>query len=73
MAKNILIENNMTIRDKANCCIAKLTLPAIVETNYTSLISTIGVMYSEDEAETIYKEIRILAPNAFPPEQQRLF
>ena len=63
----------MTIRDKANCVIANLTLPAITESDRQSMISRIGRMYGGKDAEIIYNEIRSLAPDQFPPEQVSMF
>ena len=73
MPKPKPIKNNMTIRDKANCCIAYLTLPAIIEMNRQSMIIWISKMYSLEESEVIYNEIRSLAPDQFSPEQVRIF
>ena len=73
MTKRKGITSNMTIRDKANCCVAYLTFPMIVATDRQTMIRRIGKMYGPDESETIYNEIKSFAPNQFPPEQMGLF
>lgn len=73
MKKKTETLNNLTIRDKANCCIAYLTFPMIVATDRQTMIRRIGKMYGINKSEVIYNEIRSLAPDQFPLEQIRMF